>query len=125
MSNKCEQFLKFFDYLVANCNEPIPEEVQEFYDILKDSQETYTEKPEFTETGLEILRYMQECNIKSLKAKDVAEGILSSSRKVSGAMRKLCTDGYVEKYGKSPVIYTLSNKGKELNIKEIENSNET
>lgn len=33
--NKCENFLIYFDWLVANCKEPvvIPDEVKEFYDI--------------------------------------------------------------------------------------------
>ena len=50
-------------------------------------------------------------NIPMWKAKDVAEGLFISSRAVSGAMRKLVTDGYVEKVGQDPVVYTLTEKG--------------
>jgi hypothetical protein len=37
---------------------------------------------------------------------------------VSGAMRKLVTDEFVEKVGQDPVIYTLTQKGKEIEIGE-------
>jgi DNA-binding PadR family transcriptional regulator len=35
---------------------------------------------------------------------------------VSGAMRKLVTDGFVEKMSDEPVIYTLTEKGKNYKI---------
>ena len=35
-----------------------------------------------------------------------------TSRRVSGAIRKLVTDGYVEKVSQDPVIYALTEKGK-------------
>jgi DNA-binding PadR family transcriptional regulator len=41
-----------------------------------------------------------------------------SSRTISGAMRKLVNDGFVEKIGKDPVIYTLTEKGKNYIIEE-------
>lgn len=120
--NKYEQFINFFDYLVANCKEPvsIPEEVQQVYDSLK--LQEVKEKPMFTETGLEILEYLQENNATSLKAKDIADGMGVSSRKVSGAIRKLCTDGFVDKAGQNPVIYSLSSKGKNFNITDYKES---
>jgi predicted transcriptional regulator len=125
--NKCEKFLEFFDDLIQNSKYPIemPEDVKEFYDILKSSQEKFTDKPEFTENGLIILEYMIENqNLKSMKARDIAEGINVPSRNVSGAMRKLVADGYVEKFGQNPVIYALSNKGKNFNLKEYKENNE-
>ena len=72
------------------------------------------EKPEITETGLEILIYMQGSSATTLKAKDIADGMGLPSRKVSGSIRKLVTDGFVEKFGSSPVIYSLTAKGKEF-----------
>lgn len=120
--NKYKQFIEFFDYLVANCREPVelPEEVRQVYDVLR-VQET-REKPLFTEAGLEILEYLQKSNIPTLRAKDIAEGLGVSSRKVSGAIRKLCSDGYVNKIDSSPVIYELSTKGKEFNIEKYKES---
>lgn len=117
--NKCEQFLSFFDSMAQKLDEPIPQEVKEFYDMLK---EKHVEKPMFTDSGLEIFEYLQNCDAKSLKAKDIADGMGISSRKVSGAIRKLCSDGYVEKYGQSPVIYSLTEQGKNFNIEEYKES---
>ena len=117
MMNKYEQFIDFFDYLVANCKEPvaIPDEVQQVYDNLM--LQAVKEKPMFTQAGLEILEYLQGSSKTSHKAKDIADDMGVSSRKVSGAIRKLCTDGFVDKMSaSSPVIYSLSTKGKEFNI---------
>ncbi|MCM1324722.1 MAG: winged helix-turn-helix transcriptional regulator [Acetobacter sp.] len=116
MGNKCTTFLEFFDNLVQSSGVTVPDEVQEFYDMLKDSQGTTSDKPVFTETGLVILKYMQQCDSKTMKAKDIAEGVLLSSRKVSGAMRKLVNDGYVEKFGTNPVNYSITNQGKEIDL---------
>lgn len=124
--NKCEKFLEFFDDLIQNSKYPIelPEDVKEFYDMLKSSQEKFTDRPEFTENGLLVLEYMKNnLDIKSMKAKDIADGIGLPSRRISGAMRKLVSDGYVEKFGQNPVIYTLSNKGKNFNLIKYKENN--
>ena len=129
--NKCENFLNYFDWLVANCKEPvvIPDEVKEFYDILRSQQDKHIDKPLFTETGLQILEYLKTQDARSLKAKDIADGMEISSRKVSGSIRKLVTDGFVEKYGANPVVYTLTEKGKNFDIQsykgELNNEQET
>lgn len=116
--SKCKKFLDFFDYLVANCKEPVilPDEVKEYYDILRSQEDKYVDKPLLTETGLQILEYLQGSDSKSLKAKDIADGMGISSRKVSGSIRKLVTDDFVEKFGSNPVVYTLTNKGKNFDI---------
>ena len=83
----------------------------------------YTEKennkPAFTENGAKVLKYIQE-NVDAFnnmfKAKDIGEGTMMSSRGASGAMRKLVTDGYLEKIGTDPVIYALTEKGKTVDI---------
>ena len=75
------------------------------------------EKPEFTDNGKLILKYMQDNSDKAnFKAKDIGEGLFVSSRTVSGAIRKLVTDGFVEKIGQDPVIYALTEKGKNKEI---------
>jgi predicted transcriptional regulator len=38
------------------------------------------------------------------------------SRSVSGAMRKLVSDGFCEKIGQDPVVYTITEKGKKFII---------
>ena len=52
------------------------------------------------------------------KAKDIGEGLFISSRKVSGSIRKLVTEGYVENIGQDPVVYELTEKGRTANINE-------
>ena len=73
-----------------------------------------SEKPAFTENGKLILKYMQDNKgtyNNLFKAKDIGEGLGISSRTASGGMRKLVTDGYVEKVGTAPIVYSLTEKG--------------
>lgn len=79
-----------------------------------DSLTTEKEKPEFTDNGKLILKYLQDTvsDRPEQKAKEIGEGLLISSRTVSGAIRKLVTDGYVDKVSQDPVIYALTEKGK-------------
>ena len=52
----------------------------------------------------------------TLKAREIAEALFVSPRGVSGALRKLANDGFVDKMGESPVIYTITEKGKNFVI---------
>lgn len=75
-------------------------------------------KPKFTENGKLVLKYMQDNKDtynNLFKAKDIGEGMGISSRTASGAMRKLVTDGYVEKIGENPVVYALTQSGTDIN----------
>ena len=77
------------------------------------------EKPKFTENGLKILDYMQknrESYNNLFKAKEIGEGLNITSRTASGALRKLVNDGYVEKVGENPVIYSLTSIGIDYEI---------
>lgn len=122
MNNKYKSFIEYFDWLVQNCKEPVnlPDEVQDVYNLLREQQNM--EKPIFTESGLAILEYLQSCDATSWKAKDIADGMVISSRKISGAIRKLVTDGFVDKYGQNPVIYSLTEKGKNFDINSYKNN---
>ena len=42
--------------------------------------------------------------------------MLIYSRTVSGAIRKLVTDGFVEKVSQDPVIYSITEQGKNIKI---------
>lgn len=123
--NKCDKFIEFFERLIDETNAEMTDEVREFYEMLKVSTSNYGNKPALTETGLLILEYLQKSEqTSSLKARDIAEGLGVHSRKVSGAMRKLVDDGYIDKFGQNPVIYTLTEKGKNFNLDEYkENMN--
>ena len=79
------------------------------------------EKPAFTENGKIVLRGMQDNKTaynNLFKSKDLGATLGLSSRTVSGAMRKLTTDGYVEKMGENPSIYSLTKKGDEATFDE-------
>ena len=118
-----QEFLNFVESLM-NANPDLTkqlmtENIQAYLNILKDIKD---EKPQLTENGKLILKYLQNNqDIKLWKAKDLAEQIGISSRGTSGAMRKLVNDGFCEKIGQDPVIYTLTEKGKNFEIIEGEN----
>lgn len=122
---KKQEFINFIDELMKAAPQIEPsEDVKSYLEIFRGKE---TSKPEFTENGRLILQYLQD-NPKQVmwKAKDIGEGLFISSRAVSGAMRKLVTDGYVEKVGQDPVIYTITEKGKtvDLTINEENKENE-
>lgn len=73
-------------------------------------------KPAFTEKGAIILNYLKDNPDAVLPAKKIAEDLELSSRTVSGAMKKLVTDGYVEKFEGEPKTYSITEKGKEVQI---------
>lgn len=97
------------------------------------SQETWTNAVDFwkeflnnkpkesgvdvTENGIKILMWMR-ANKESLSnvftSREVAEGLFTSGRSVSGAMRKLTSDGYVQKVGQNPVQYSLTEQGEQF-----------
>ena len=57
------------------------------------------------------------------KAKDIAEGLnRPSARGISGTMRKLVNDGYVEKLTSvSPITYQITDAGMSFDLDKIEN----
>lgn len=111
---KCEEFLDFVDYLMQNCKEPITlsENVQDYLDALRNSNKS--SQKEFTDNGKAILQWLQSAPAGMYKARDIAEGMDVSSKVVSGAMRKLISDGFAEKVGKDPVVYSITEKGKNV-----------
>ena len=68
-----------------------------------------------TENGKKLLSWMQE-NVDTMTnlftSKEAAEALFTSGRSIAGSMRKLVNDGYVEKIGKDPVQYSLTETGK-------------
>ena len=112
---KKQEFINFIDELMKAAPQIVPsEDVQSYLEAFKGKE---MNKPEFTENGRLILKYLQDHPRQIMwKAKDIGEGLFISSRAVSGAMRKLVTDGYVEKVGQDPVIYTITEKGKTVDL---------
>ena len=72
-----------------------------------------------TENGKKLLSWMQE-NVDTMTnlftSKEAAEALFTSGRSIAGSMRKLVNDGYVEKTGKDPVRYSLTEAGKNYQI---------
>jgi DNA-binding PadR family transcriptional regulator len=68
-----------------------------------------------TDNGKKLLSWMQE-NVDTMTnlftSKEAAEALFTSGRSIAGSMRKLVNDGYVEKTGKDPVRYSLTEAGK-------------
>ena len=105
----------FFSKVDINELDP---DVVSYWNALKGGKDE--EKSTFTDNGKLIMKYLQELPVDApmMKAKEIAEGMFVSSRAVSGAMRKLVADGFVEKVGQDPVMYILTEKGRNINIED-------
>ena len=112
-----EEFINFVNALIAaapeTANELMTENVKIYFETLSQQDAV---KPILTDGGKVVLAHMQKANEKTFKAKDIAEELFISSRSVSGSLRKLVTDKFVEKIGNDPVVYTLAEKGKNFII---------
>ena len=117
--SKKQEFIKYVNELIDATSEfPVymNEDAKLYWDAFCGLNEN-GEKPLFTDNGKLILKFLQEHQETPMwKARDIAEGLFISSRAVSGAMRKLVTDGFVEKVGQDPVIYSITNNGKNIDI---------
>ena len=77
-----------------------------------------------TEKGAMILRYLQNqpSTNYAFSAKMIAEALDLNTRSVSGAMKKLLNDGYVEKLTSvSPITYQITDAGMSFDLDKIEN----
>ena len=121
--NKKEKFVQEVeDFLKENDTTPeeqFSQDALDYWNALQISGDSG--RPRFTDNGKLILVYMQKNKgtyNNLFKAKDVGEGLGISSRTASGAMRKLVNDLYIEKVGENPVIYSLTDKGVNVNVNE-------
>lgn len=110
-----KEFIEFLEKLIAaNPDVEMSDNVKEYIEILK-SEEKGKSKMIITDKGLTVLQYIQShADVKTWKTKDIAEGIGSSSRSVSGILRKLASDKFLEKVASDPCIYILTQKGKDF-----------
>ena len=95
----------------------VPVEASDFFEDYKKSNST---AKEMTEKGYNILIGLKEIN-DWITAKALGERLDISGRSVSGTMRKLVLDGFVEKQAGNPATYKITEKGMsyEMNIEEI------
>lgn len=117
MTNK-EKFIQELEaYILHETTIPFSDDAWAYFQVLKATPEK--EKAPFTENGAKVLIWMQE-NYESynniLKAKEIGDGLFCSSRTVSGAMRKLITDGYVNKTAGTPTCYSLTDLGMTVEV---------
>lgn len=114
------EFLNFVNELIKAspdiANSLMTDDIKSYLDMLAGDVK---DKSELTDNGKIILKYLQEhSDIKLWKSRDIADQLGIASRSASGSMRKLVNDGYCEKLGENPVIYSLSEKGKNYIIEE-------
>ena len=116
--SKKQEFIKYVEALMdEQPNITMSEDAYLYWEAFRGLNDV--EKPLFTDNGKLILKHLQANQQEAMwKARDVAEGLFISSRAVSGAMRKLVTDGFVEKVGQDPVVYSLTEKGKNIKIED-------
>lgn len=123
MTEKRKQFineiLEVLNRLSDLTEEPVDSllsaEAAEFFEDIKSGKEVVGS---LTESGATILKWVQENYLKYnniLSSKIIGEALFLNSRSVSGSMRKLVSDGYISKSGNNPVMYSLTDKGKEFN----------
>ena len=90
---------------------------KEFFEDFKNNKIKNSET--MTENGIKLLSWMQD-NVEKMSnmftSKEAAEALFTSGRSIAGSMRKLVTDGYVEKTGKDPVKYSLTEAGKSYQL---------
>ena len=116
-----QEFLDFIKALMEAAPQVVEEKMTDnvkSYLNSFESDATIKEKPEVTENGKIILKFFQSHPVAPFKSKEIAEELFISSRTISGAMRKLVTDGFVEKAGKDPVLYSVTEKGKNYIIED-------
>lgn len=115
--SKKQEFIKYVNELINAAPTVEPNEDAKLYWDAFCGLDENGEKPLFTDNGKLILKFLQDHQETPMwKARDIAEGLFISSRAVSGAMRKLVTDGFVEKVGQDPVIYSITDNGKNIDI---------
>ena len=119
--SKKQEFINYVNNVLTYIDEvnaplaPMNEDALLYWEAFCDKKEE--DKPLFTDNGKLIMAYLQEHQDTPMwKARDIAEGLFISSRGVSGAMRKLVSDGFVEKVGQDPVIYSLTEQGKNIEL---------
>ena len=122
---KKEAFIEFIDYIFNDSDLRFyTEKDDERFQLAKVFWEDFKNNKvknsgAMTENGKKLLSWMQE-NVEKMSnmftSKEIAEALFTSGRSIAGSMRKLTADGYVEKTGKDPVKYSLTEVGKSYQL---------
>jgi len=116
---KKEAFIEIVQTVIFDSGETFNFSDKELNDALEFFEELKNNKVKnsgaMTENGKKLLSWMQE-NIDTMSnvftSKEAAEALFTSGRSIAGSMRKLVADKYVEKTGKDPVQYSLTEAGR-------------
>lgn len=121
---KKDAFIKIIQTEIFDRSDIWCENYEDTYELAKSFWEEFKKGTELTTQGKQILLWMKN-NKKNLSnvftSKEIAEALFTSGRVIAGSMRKLVADGYVEKEGKNPVQYHLTNKATDIIFEELEN----
>jgi hypothetical protein len=108
---KREIFITEIEEILKYATAELSQDANDYFEELKKGKAS---TGGFTENGTKILQFMQDNKTKYLNlftAKIIGEALFMNSRSVSGSIRKLITDGYVQKEGTNPVTYSLTENG--------------
>lgn len=117
---KKQEFISFVTSLMEKYpDEQMNEDAALYWEGLCAAKEE-KEKPLLSDNGKIILKFLQDnTDTRTWTSKALGEGIGISSRSVSGSMRKLADEGFVEKCGADPIAYAITDKGINFNIETI------
>lgn len=117
---KKQKFINFIKENAEIFDKAEDPEIVEYWESFSTAVEV--EKPAFTDNGKLIIQFFQNSATNDFGsgnewiAKDIAEQIGLTSRSVTGAMRKLINDGYIEKIAGEPTKYVMTEKGAAANL---------
>lgn len=111
-----EQFIKEIEEILKNQKIKLSEQANKYFELLKNGKQSLGG---ITENGKAILQYCQanwQYNNNIFTSKNISDGIQIPARSVSGSIRKLVADGYIQKINSSPVSYSITEHGKEFSL---------
>ena len=126
---KKEAFIKIIQTEIFDRMDIYAEKYSDEYELATSFWEDFKDRKvknsgAMTENGKKLLSWMQE-NVDTMAnlftSKEAAEALFTSGRSIAGSMRKLVNDGYVEKTGKDPVQYSLTEAGKNYQFDKFDN----
>lgn len=117
---KKQEFISFVNSLMEKCpDEKMNESAALYWEGFCAAKDNI-EKPLLSDNGKIILKFLQDNqDTKVWTSKALGEGIGISSRSVSGSMRKLADEGFVEKCGADPIAYVITDKGINFDLETI------
>ena len=113
--SKKEKFIELVKVLMENVSIDETEwsDALIYFESLQMSE--YNAKPPITDKGKDIILFIQNNYVSfnnMFSSKQIADGMGVPTRSVSASMRGLVSGGYLEKISDKPVIYSITERGK-------------